>query len=149
VKIVQAADGKRDYMDLLMLADPSVEMIDRYLDMGELFVMKGEGKAVGVAVVMEISPEECELKNLAVCEKCQKRGYGRQMLEFLFGHYAGKYKTMLVGTAETGEGTVEFYQKNGFCYSHSIPGFFEKNYFPPIYEGGQRLRHMVCLKRKL
>ena len=47
--ITQITENKKQYLDLLLLADEQESMIDRYLERGELFVLEDEGvKAVGV-----------------------------------------------------------------------------------------------------
>ena len=46
--ITQITENKKQYLDLLLLADEQESMIDRYLERGELFVLEDEGvKAVG------------------------------------------------------------------------------------------------------
>ena len=90
----------------------------------------------------------CELKNIAVRPDCQRRGFGREMIEMLSGHYAGRYETMIVGTGDV-PSTVGFYKKCGFEYSHRIPGFFTDNYDHPIIEDGILLRDMVCFRRPI
>ena len=39
MEIRPVLENKRQYMDLLFLADEQVEMIERYLDKGEMFVL--------------------------------------------------------------------------------------------------------------
>ena len=63
--ITQITENKKQYLDLLLLADEQESMIDRYLERGELFVLEDEGvKAVGV--VTDEGDGVCELKNIAV-----------------------------------------------------------------------------------
>ena len=78
-------------------------MIDRYLERGELFVMHDtqETETVAVAVVTNEGNGVYELKNLAVAPACQRKGYGRQMVEYLCRHYADVCHTLLVGTGES------------------------------------------------
>ena len=40
-----------------------------------------------------------ELKNIAVIPDCQRKGYGKKMIDFLFSHYTD-YNGMLVGTGD-------------------------------------------------
>lgn len=47
--ISRITNNKKQYLDLLLLADEQESMIDRYLERGELFVLDDGGvKAVGV-----------------------------------------------------------------------------------------------------
>ena len=50
MEIEQITDRKREYMDMLLLADPQEDMIMKYLDQGDLFVLYDQGQAVTAAV---------------------------------------------------------------------------------------------------
>lgn len=45
--ITQITENKKQYLDLLLLADEQESMIDRYLERGELFVLEDEGGESG------------------------------------------------------------------------------------------------------
>lgn len=138
---------KKRYLPLL-LADEQESMIDRYLERGDLFVMRVGPNPIAVAVVTNEGNGVYELKNLAVTPACQRKGYGRQMVEFLCRHYAGVCHTMLVGTGESSQ-TVSFYENCGFKYSHTVPDFFTCHYDHPIMEDGKILKDMIYFRRKL
>ena len=36
-------EGKKNYMDMLLMADPQEDMIDKYLDKGEMFILIDQG----------------------------------------------------------------------------------------------------------
>ena len=55
---------------------------------------------------------------------------------------------MLVGTGSTA-GTLKFYERCGFTYSHTVKDFFTDNYDHKIIEDGKELRDMIYLKRTL
>ncbi len=100
-RITQILEGKKRYLDLLLLGDEQETMIDRYLDSGDMFVMQnGRGESVAVAVVVRIDDDTMELKNLAVAEEYQKKGYGRRMLEYVCKHCSAGCSLLLVGTGE-------------------------------------------------
>ena len=71
-----------------------------------------------------------------------------RVIQYLFGHYAGRCRTMLVGTGGSTL-AIPFYENCGFTYSHRIPDFFTDNYDHPIYEAGKQLKDMVYLKRNM
>ena len=144
----QVTDGKKSHLDLLLLADEQQSMVDRYLGRGEMFVFADGDMVVGECVVTDEGGGLCELKNIAVRPDCQRRGYGREMIEGLLNHYAGRFDTMIVGTGDV-PSTVGFYKSCGFVYSHRIPGFFADNYDHPIVEDGILLRDMVCFRRSI
>ncbi|MBC5647677.1 GNAT family N-acetyltransferase [Christensenella tenuis] len=141
--------GKKEYLELLLEADPSEEMIDRYLEDGTLFVLEEKGEPAAVAVVLPLADGECELKNLAVAQALRGKGYGRRMVEGLFEIYGGAYKRMRVGTADIPCGCKEFYQKLGFRYTHTVNGFFSGNYPEPLYENGALIENMACFAKEL
>ncbi|WP_262398710.1 GNAT family N-acetyltransferase [Yanshouia hominis] len=139
---------KRKHLDLLLLADEQEEMIERYLDRGALFLLTERGSRRAAAVVTQESGTVCELKNLSVEPKFQRRGYGRALVGWLAGHYRDRFETMQVGTGEA-PSTLAFYQSCGFSPSHRIPGFFTIHYDHPIVEDGVLLADMVVLSMPL
>lgn len=137
---------KKRFLDLLLLADEQESMIDRYIERGDLFVMEEKGEAKAVAVVTREGQGVYELKNLAVAPACQRKGYGRMMVEHVWHYYADCH-TLLVGTGDSPL-TLPFYRSCGFTYSHTLPDFFTRHYDHPIIEGGILLKDMIYLKRK-
>ena len=141
---------KKRFLPLLLLADEQESMINRYLERGELFVMHGtqETETVVVAVVTNEGNGVYELKNLAVTPACQRKGYGRQIVEYLCRYYADVCHTLLVGTGES-KPTIAFYESCGFSYSHTVADFFTLNYDHPIVEEGKVLKDMIYFQKKL
>lgn len=147
--IVQITEKKKQYLDLLLLADEQEEMIDRYLERGDMFVLQDEHKkAIAVAVVTVEGDKVVELKNLAVLKEEQGKGYGKRMIEYVCKFYSEKYRMLFVGTGDV-DVTVGFYKHCGFTYSHRVKNFFIENYDHPIYEDGVQLKDMVYLSRNI
>ncbi len=140
--------NKKRYLLLLLEGDEQEDMIDRYIEGGDMFALFDSGvsgtEPVGVCVVTECEGWR-ELKNIAVERSFRRRGYGRAMLELMLARYAGCGK-MFVGTGET-PAMMSFYGSVGFEYSHRIEGFFTDNYAEPIVEEGVTLRDMIYLSR--
>ena len=124
VKIVES--NKKDFLGLLLLADESEFMIDKYLERGELFALYDDDLK-SVCVITKESDNVCELKNIATYEKWHGKGYGSKLLNYIFSRYKGKYATMLVGTGDVPK-AIRFYERNGFEISHRIENFFKDNY---------------------
>lgn len=101
MEICRIRHHKKDYLELLLLGDEQESMIDRYLERGDMYVLYDSGAAKAVCVVTEESEEILELKNLAVCSQCQRRGYGRRMIEFLCDQYKGKKRILQAGTGDS------------------------------------------------
>jgi GNAT superfamily N-acetyltransferase len=147
VKIERITENKKQFLDLLLLADEQENMIDRYLPDGDLFALY-DGDLKSVCVVVPVNSETCELKNIATYEKYQGKGYGRALINFIFDFYKNDYKTMLVGTGET-PAILSFYESCGFEKSHRVKNFFTDNYDHPIFEGDIQLVDMIYLKKDL
>ena len=146
--ITLITQNKKRYLDLLLLADEQESMIDRYLERGELYALYDNSELVSVCVITQEGEGIYEIKNIATYPQYQRKGYGRQLIHFLFEHYRRKCHTMLVGTGESPL-TVPFYESCGFTYSHRIPNFFTDHYDHPIIEAGKLLTDMVYFKKEL
>ena len=109
INIKKITSNKRDYMDLLLLADPSAEMIDKYLDKSEMFVLSINGIAVSEVVVSKTDETTCEIKNLATLPEYRGHGFAKQLLQHIFQNYKSHFSTMIAGTADP-----SFYEKFGF-----------------------------------
>lgn len=147
IDIKKITKGKNDYIDILLIADPSKKAIEKYIGDSDLFVLYDNDEPVCAATVVEVSGDNCELKNIASVK--QGRGYGSKMLKFLFEHYKNKYPNMVVGTGNSSIQNIQFYEKNGFKITHQIDNFFVDMYDEPIFENGIQCVHMVRLKKSL
>lgn len=142
--IKKIKSNKKEYLSLLLLADPCEEMIDLYLDKGEMYVLNDENKTICQAVVVKISNTECELKNIATDEEYQMKGYAKKLVDYLFNVYKNDYNVMFVGTTDN---AIPFYRKLGFQYSHTVKNFFIDNYPETIFEGDIQCIDMIYLKK--
>ena len=133
IVIKKEKENKEQYMDLLLEADPSKDMINDYLRDGELFVLTYKDDVACVAVVIKIDDETIELKNIATKKEYRGQGLGKKMLKYLADNYKQKYKKMLVGTTEN---NIPFYVKQGFDkYEKTIKNYFVDNYAEEIWDG--------------
>lgn len=139
--------NRKQYLDLLLLADEQESMIDKYLERGDMFVLEDNGVKV-VCVVTDEGNGICELKNIAVVPDSQRRGYGKKMINYLINHYSDKYTQMIVGTGDV-PSSIGFYTNCGFEYFHRIKNFFTDNYDHPMIEDGILLKDMIYLGRNI
>lgn len=146
MEVRQIFENKKDYLSLLLLADEQEDMIERYLDAGDLFVLF-DPDPVAECVVVDLGEGTFEIKNIATAPARQGQGYGRAMIEFALAHYKGHAKEWFVGTGDSPL-TIPFYQKCGFQEHHRIPDFFTNHYDHPIIEAGVLLKDMVYLRRE-
>ncbi len=143
MKIRKITDDKKKYIDLLLLADEQEDMIDKYLERGEMFVLDDKGVKAECVITQE-GDGVYELKNIAVLPDCWRKGYGKSLIEFLFSNYSD-CNVLFVGTGDC-HSILSFYNICGFTESHRIKNFFTDNYDHPMFEDGQQLVDMVYLK---
>lgn len=147
MEIKRITENKKQFLDLLLLADEQESMIDKYLERGDLFALY-DGGLRSICVVTGESPDTCELKSLATYEAWQGQGYASKLIQYISSYYKGAYASMLVGTGDV-PAILRFYEKNGFRLSHRIPNFFTDNYDHPMFENGVQLVDMVYLTKEL
>ncbi len=147
MNIFEVKTDKKQYIDLLLLADEQESMIDRYLDRGTMYALDDDG-VKAVCVVTDENDGILEIKNIAVEPESQKKGYGTQLIRFLREKYRDSYGILQVGTGDSPL-TVPFYESCGFRKTHRIADFFLDHYDHPIYECGKQLTDMVYLQMKI
>ena len=145
--IIEVTENKKQYLDLLLLADEQEDMIDRYLDRGTMYVLDDNGVKCE-CVVTDEGNGVLEIKNIATVPECQGKGYAKALIDFVVQKYKEHYTVLQVGTGDSPL-TIPFYEKCGFVRFHSVPNFFTDNYNHPIFECGIQLVDMVYLQRPL
>ena len=145
MKIIEVTENKKEYLDLLLLADEQEDMIDRYLDRGRMYVLDDNG-VKSECVITDEGDGVLEIKNMATVPAYQGRGYAKALMDFIIQTYRGEYGILQVGTGDSPL-TIPFYEKCGFVRAYIIPNFFTDHYDHPIYEGGVQLIDMVILQR--
>jgi len=148
MKIKQITENKKKYLDLLLIADEDEKMIDKYLEVGDVFILCDDDLK-SICVVTD-EKDSYELKNLATYPKYQNQGYATKLVNFILNYYKSKsksnnHKTIYVGTGDV-ESIISFYEKFGFKISHKIENFFVDNYKEPMFEGNKQLIDMIYLK---
>lgn len=133
-------------MDLLLIADEQEDMVAKYMEQGDMFVIYDDERVVGECIVIEESPGIYELKNIAIYPDYRGMGYGKRLIDFLFDYYKTQVQTMYVGTGDSPL-TLPFYKRCGFRESHRVENFFIDHYDHPIVEAGKQLIDMVYLRK--
>ncbi len=132
--------------NLLLLADPSIENVNEYIQRGESFVGELDGIVIACYVLLPTRPHTVELVNIAVNEDYQDRGFGRQMIEHAIAQSRIQgYRVMELGTGNSSVGQLALYQKCGFRIVGVDLDFFVHHYPDPIFENGIQCRDMVRL----
>lgn len=141
-------ENKERFVELLLIGDEQEDMVMKYLDRGELYVMYTENEAVAVCVLTDEGGGVCELKNIAVKPEYQRKGLGRQLLSYAEDICRERFDRMILGTGDSPL-TVPFYEKCGYIRTHTVKNFFIDNYDHPIFEAGVQLVDMVYFEKEL
>ena len=75
--ITKVTGNKKEYLDLLLLADEQEDMVDRYLDKGTMYVLEDDGIKCE-CVVTDEGNGILEIKNIATAPKAQRKGYAKE-----------------------------------------------------------------------
>lgn len=136
--------------NLLLLADPSRQQIDSYLDGGSCYIASVNDAITGVFVLKPLTLSVIEIKNIAVDENFRGQGIGKQLLHFAsqISKESG-YRELIIGTGNSSINQLALYQKAGFEIDKIIKDFFISNYEMPIFENGIQCKHMILLKKVL
>lgn len=144
---VKRIENKEDYIDLLLEADPSKDVIFKYLNDSDVYGLKNDDEIVSLAVILHIDKNTVELKNLVTKEEYRNKGYAKKLLKLLCGNYKQKYNKMIVGTTEN---NIPFYVKQGFDkYEKTIKNFFIDNYDEEIWDGDLHCTDMYYYSKDL
>ncbi len=82
MKIIEVKEIKKQYLDLLLLADEQEDMVDRYLDNGKMYVLDDNGVKCE-CVITDKENDILEIKNIATVPEYQGKGYARALIEFI------------------------------------------------------------------
>ena len=145
MRIIEVTENKKEYLDLLLLADEQEDMVDRYINCGRMFVLDDNGIKCE-CVITEEGNGVLEIKSIATVPEYQGKGYVKDMIDFIIRTFREQYSILQAGTGDSPM-TIPFYEKCGFVRSHIIPNFFIDNYDHPIYECGVQLVDMVYMRR--
>lgn len=136
--------------ELLLLADPSKDLVDEYLKQADVFVAKQIDEVIGVAVLLPLRAETVEIKNIAVKPAFQGEGIGSFLIQNVVRvALLNGQKNICIGTANSSVGQLYLYQKLGFEITDIKRDFFKDNYAEPIYENGIQAKHMLMLTKQL
>jgi GNAT superfamily N-acetyltransferase len=148
IRILQAHEPPPYH--LLLLADPSRELVDEYLPRGICYVAVYREEISGVLVLIRTRPATLEIVNIAVREDLQGRGVGKKLIYYAIERAKEmRVKTLEIGTGNPGAGQLMLYQKCGFRLTWIDLDFFVRHYPEPIYENGIQCRDMVRLRMDL
>lgn len=150
MKIRKLKANEKSPIDLLLLADPSIDMIEEYVEKGDCFVAESEQRIIGAYVLLQTSAGNVELMNVAVAEDLQGRGIGKKLvLDAIQVAENQGYATLHVATGNSSIGQLALYQKCGFRIVGVESDHFIIHYPDAIFENGIQCRDRILLTRSL
>ncbi|PEJ56664.1 MULTISPECIES: N-acetyltransferase [unclassified Bacillus (in: firmicutes)] len=138
----------KEHWSLLLLADPSKEMVDKYIQKSHIYEIVDRNLLVGIIVLMEISNEEIEIKNIAIDPAFQGNGYGKSLIHF--GIRESKklgYSKISICTGNSSTHQLALYKNCGFRISTISRDFFIQNYEEEIWENGIQCKDLIKLEQ--
>ncbi|WP_060205654.1 GNAT family N-acetyltransferase [Sporosarcina koreensis] len=150
MKIRKLQYGEIPPYELLLLADPSRALVEAYIAEGECYVAEENRESIGVFVVVALSKNTIEIKNIAVREDRQGQGLGKKLLhQAIEVAKSNGYAHIEIGTGNSSIGQLALYQKCGFRISSVIKDFFVEHYDEIIMENGIQCRDMIRLRLQI
>ena len=113
MRIYQVSEEKERYIDFLLMTGFGEERVMKLLQNGELFVLKEDGVIRTVCIVEPLKNQSCQMKAIVTLPDDRKKGYGKNMLNYVCEHYSEEYHTMFVGVLVSAD-YIDFYKKCGF-----------------------------------
>lgn len=101
MEIKEIKSNKKQYIDLLLLADEQESMIDRYLERGIMYILIDKGKVRSECVITVENGNTVEIKNIATYPEDQGKGYAKHLINFIAKKYQNKYQILQVGTGDS------------------------------------------------
>lgn len=150
MQIRQLTANQKPPFELLLSADPSQKLVEDYLRRGYCFIGSLNDLVIGVYVLLPTRPDTIELVNVAVDEKHQGKGLGKQLVKHAIQIATGLgFKTIEVGTGNSSVGQLALYQKCGFRITGVDRDFFVRHYDEKIFENGIQVIDMIRLSQDL
>lgn len=140
--MVRVTGDKKEYLPLLLLADPSEAMVDRYLSESEMYVLEYDGKVIGEIVV----DAKGEIKNIAVLPAYQRQKFGMYMVASYLLDNVDRFDEIHVGANIQ---SVAFFKWMRFRRYRVVKNYYTDNYPEPIYNNGRQCVDKIYLKFRI
>jgi ribosomal protein S18 acetylase RimI-like enzyme len=142
----------RAHWDLLLDADPSLEMVLAYtppqLPEAEIFIIGEPKTPYAICVVIPVKGG-FEIKNIATIMMMRRHGMAGALIQHVVALARGRGAGFVdIGTATVSHDQIRLYEKHGFQQDGILRDFFLR-YPEPIIENGLLARDMVMLRLSL
>ena len=132
---------REELLPLLIEGDEQESLVRGYMNDGRAFVAALGEEIIAVALIVRLSHDKWEIKNIAVDSRYRRYGIGTALMQYV-ETVCGAGQTIMVGTGEAPR-TLNFYRKCGYAFSHRVSDFFVDNYDHPVFDDGVHLRDMI------
>ncbi len=154
VRIEEYDGPHHDLVDSFREAEDSDSRLAAYLDLGRVWVARGEDDEVigHLQAVVEDDGATWEVTNTAVAAHARRRGVGRLLLERVVDEArAADARRIVLATAAADTGALRYYQRCGFRMTQIVPDAFgpDTGYLEPIEIDGIAMRDQVWFERLL
>ena len=147
IEIQKLSNSDKIPYNLLLLADPSIEVINDYIHRGDCYVAYSNDAIIGTYVMIRTRPSTLELVNIAVSEEYQRKGIGKKLILSAIEMARKKnVKVLEVGTGNSSIYQLALYQKCGFRIVGIDRDFFRIHYKERIIENGIECIDMIRLR---
>lgn len=150
MEIKEISDHQEIPLSLLLLADPEIDHINKYLSKSRILAAIHRNEIVGIIIFKATNNETVEIMNIAVLENHQWKGIGKKLILNTFLDIKNNgFKKVQIGTGNTSVDQLAFYQKMGFRIANTIHNYFVDNYKNKIFENGKQCKDMIRLEKYL
>jgi ribosomal protein S18 acetylase RimI-like enzyme len=115
-------------IDLLRMAEPSIDELNSYMDNAVSFVAELDGAIIGVCLMTQVTPETIELKNVSVIPEYRAAGVGRSLISYAadMARDAGCLE-IIAGIDNSNAAGFIFLQKLGFDLDSIEKGYYSQH----------------------
>ena len=113
MRIYQEKENTERFLDYLLMTGFGEEKVKQLLERGELFVLKDNGVIKTVCIVEPLKNGSCQMRAIVTLPDDRRKGYGKNMLQYVCEHYSEEYHTMFIGVLVSAD-NIDFYRKCGF-----------------------------------
>jgi ribosomal protein S18 acetylase RimI-like enzyme len=149
IRRIVSREEQECYLPLLLIANPSKELLHRDLARGDLHTLEDGGQVISCAIVAPLNKSTCELLILTTRTGYERTRYAKVLLHYLFAIYRDSYHSMVVGTADFDNKALALYESQGFRRIKVIGKQFIDNYPQEVFDEDRLCPDLVVLERVL
>jgi ribosomal protein S18 acetylase RimI-like enzyme len=115
-------------IDLLRMAEPSMDELNSYIDSAIRFIAEIDGAIIGICMMTQVTPETIELKNVCVHPEYRTIGVGTSLISYAadMAREAGCME-IIAGVDNSNAAGFIFLQKLGFDLDSIEKGYYSQH----------------------